>query len=134
MRSDDHLSTSVTATHAVNRIVTPMRRRLVLSIIDLNGLAVAADVSSGSATAHPGQRATGFVQVPAGVDVGTRVPVIVVNGRTSAARRKRWPVLLNSRRHGKFDHRRHGAKVKTRGRKGFVGVMLLDRHTSAACR
>jgi predicted deacylase len=57
-----------------------MHRLLVLSLIGLNGLAVAADVSSGTATAHPGQKATGFIQVPAGVDAATGIPVILVNG------------------------------------------------------
>ncbi len=34
----------------------------------------------GTATAQPGQRATGFIQVPAGVDAATDIPVIVING------------------------------------------------------
>src|SRR6266700_3224726 len=57
-----------------------MHRLFALSLIGLNGLAVAADLSSGTATAHPGQKATGFIQVPAGVDAATSIPVIVVNG------------------------------------------------------
>ncbi len=44
------------------------------------GTGWAADVTVGTATAKPGQRATGFIQVPAGVDAGTNIPVIVVNG------------------------------------------------------
>jgi predicted deacylase len=43
-------------------------------------LAHAADVSVGTATARPGQRATGFIQVPAGSDAAASIPVIVVNG------------------------------------------------------
>ena len=40
----------------------------------------AADVTIGTATAKSGQKATGFIQVPAGVDAGTNIPVIVING------------------------------------------------------
>src|SRR5580658_1836148 len=40
----------------------------------------AADLSVGTATARPGQKATGFIQVPAGVDAATNIPVIVING------------------------------------------------------
>lgn len=34
----------------------------------------------GTATAAPGQKATGYLEVPAGVDAGTNIPVVVVNG------------------------------------------------------
>jgi predicted deacylase len=40
----------------------------------------AADVTVGTATAHAGQKATGFIQVAAGVDAATSIPVIVING------------------------------------------------------
>jgi predicted deacylase len=40
----------------------------------------AADITVGTATAHTGQKATGFIQVPAGVDPATSIAVIVVNG------------------------------------------------------
>jgi predicted deacylase len=40
----------------------------------------AADFTVGSATARSGQKATGFIAVPAGVDAAARIPVIVVNG------------------------------------------------------
>jgi len=40
----------------------------------------AADVTVGTATARPGQKATGFLAVPAGVDAAVNIPVIVVNG------------------------------------------------------
>jgi predicted deacylase len=40
----------------------------------------AADFTVGSATAGSGQKATGYVAVPAGVDVAANIPVIVVNG------------------------------------------------------
>jgi predicted deacylase len=34
----------------------------------------------GTASASPGQKATGYLEVPSGVDAGTNVPVVVVNG------------------------------------------------------
>lgn len=40
----------------------------------------AADFTVGSATARSGQKATGYIAVPAGVDTGASIPVIVVNG------------------------------------------------------
>ncbi|HMD49452.1 MAG TPA: M14 family metallopeptidase, partial [Bryobacteraceae bacterium] len=43
-------------------------------------LASAADVTIGTANAHTGQRATGVIRVPAGVDAATEIPVIVING------------------------------------------------------
>src|ERR1700691_1774658 len=44
------------------------------------GTARAADFAVGTATAKPGQKATGFLQVPAGVDPATDIPVAVING------------------------------------------------------
>ena len=34
----------------------------------------------GTASAAPGQKAKGYIEVPAGVDAGTNIPVVVVNG------------------------------------------------------
>src|ERR1700722_10141057 len=54
-----------------------------MKIILLTGFVAAAwgaDVTVGTATAHAGQKATGFIQVAAGVDAGTNIPVIVING------------------------------------------------------
>ena len=51
--------------------------------------------SVGTATAAPGQKATGYLEVPAGVDAATQIPVIVINGE------KHGPVLaLVSGAHG----------------------------------
>src|ERR1700730_3489446 len=36
--------------------------------------------SVGAASAMPGQKATGYIEVPAGADAGTNIPVVVVNG------------------------------------------------------
>jgi len=49
----------------------------------LLGLALAgqgAEVTVGTATAAVGQKATGYIEVPAGVDAATSLPVIVING------------------------------------------------------
>src|SRR5438876_8248221 len=39
-----------------------------------------ATLTVGSASAGPGEKASGFIDVPKGVDDGTRIPVSVVNG------------------------------------------------------
>src|SRR6266852_6954648 len=49
-------------------------------LLSLNGLAGAQQVTVGTAAASPGQRATGVIAVPAGVDAATDIPVIVING------------------------------------------------------
>jgi uncharacterized protein len=46
----------------------------------------AADITVGTATAQSGEKATGFIQVPAGVDAATNIPVIVINGAKSGPR------------------------------------------------
>src|SRR5262249_29412669 len=43
--------------------------------------------SVGTATAAPGQKSTGYLEVPVGVDADTNIPVIIINGE------KRGPVL-----------------------------------------
>jgi hypothetical protein len=48
--------------------------------LGLAALGQAADVTVGTATARTGQRATGYIEVPAGVDAATNLPVIVING------------------------------------------------------
>src|SRR5216117_2788347 len=39
-----------------------------------------ASLTIGSATARPGQSASGFIDVPAGVDAATRIPITIVRG------------------------------------------------------
>ena len=57
--------------------------------------AQALSFSVGTATAAPGQKSTGYLEVPAGLDAATNIPVIVINGE------KRGPVLaLVSGAHG----------------------------------
>ncbi|MFY9531773.1 MAG: M14 family metallopeptidase [Candidatus Acidiferrales bacterium] len=63
-----------------------MRHRLRIAICATAGLfSLAAHAQKpkftvGTATAAPGQKATGFIEVPAGVDAATKIPVVVVNG------------------------------------------------------
>jgi hypothetical protein len=46
----------------------------------------AADVTVGTATAHVAERATGFIEVPAGSDAPTNIPVIVIQGAKAGPR------------------------------------------------
>jgi predicted deacylase len=55
-----------------------MRTLFVATLLPLLGQA--ADFTVGSATARPGQKATGYIAIAAGVDAATSIPVIVVNG------------------------------------------------------
>jgi uncharacterized protein len=55
-----------------------VRAILTASLLPL--LVGAADFTVGSATARSGQKATGYIAVPAGVDAAASIPVIVVNG------------------------------------------------------
>ena len=59
--------------------MTKICRSLIMLAL-LAAVACAADLTIGTATAHAGQRATGFIQVPAGADAAMRIPVIVING------------------------------------------------------
>jgi uncharacterized protein len=54
--------------------------RAILVGVSLPFLVTAADFTVGSAAARNGQKATGFIAVPAGVDAAASIPVIVVNG------------------------------------------------------
>jgi uncharacterized protein len=51
-----------------------------LAMLCLTVAGSGADLSVGTATARSGERATGFINVPAGVDAATNIPVIVING------------------------------------------------------
>src|ERR1700693_2973821 len=60
-------------------------RRIIFVILPVLSLslasaALAADLTVGTATARSGQKATGVLPVPAGVDAATNIPVIIVNG------------------------------------------------------
>jgi uncharacterized protein len=62
-------------------------RRLTFSLLLSFGLARAAEVTVGTASAQPGQKANGYIRVPAGTDAASDVPVTVINGT------RRGPVL-----------------------------------------
>ncbi|MGB2592412.1 MAG: M14 family metallopeptidase [Candidatus Acidiferrum sp.] len=51
-----------------------------LFLLPVSVLAQRAAFTVGTATAAPGQKANGYIEVPAGVDAGTNIPVVVVNG------------------------------------------------------
>src|SRR5690349_6035478 len=67
----------------------------IFLLLPLFAQAQALSFSVGTASAAPGQKSTGYLEVPAGVDAATSIPVIVINGE------KRGPVLaLVSGAHG----------------------------------
>jgi predicted deacylase len=67
----------------------------IFLLVPLFVQAQAPSFSVGTATAAPGQKSTGYLEVPVGIDAATNIPVIVINGE------KRGPVLaLVSGAHG----------------------------------
>jgi uncharacterized protein len=54
--------------------------REFLIAVALPFVAGATDFTVGSATAHNGQKANGYIAVPAGADAAASIPVVVVNG------------------------------------------------------
>src|SRR5215471_2861002 len=56
----------------------------------------AADVTFGTATARPGQRADGFLTVPTGADAATNLPVILIHGARPDLRRAWYRVRVDS--------------------------------------
>jgi uncharacterized protein len=56
---------------------------MTLALFSIALSARAATLSVGTATAAPGQKATGYLEVPAGSDPATRIPVVVVKGSRS---------------------------------------------------
>jgi uncharacterized protein len=68
---------------------------IILGFLPIFSSAQRSPFAVGSASAAPGQKATGHLEVPAGVDPGTNIPVVLVNGA------KPGPVLaLVSGAHG----------------------------------
>ena len=58
-------------------------RRCILSlaaILSLGAAGQAEDVTIGTAAAQSGQKATGYIEVPAGIDAATSLPVVVIHG------------------------------------------------------
>jgi predicted deacylase len=62
----------------MRRILQPLPNLALL--FALSGAGWAADLTVGTATARTGQKTTGFLPVPAGVDAAGSIPVIVING------------------------------------------------------
>jgi len=54
--------------------------RYIIGLAFSVALLPAADITVGTATAKTGQKSTGYIQVPAGVDAAAEIPVIVING------------------------------------------------------
>lgn len=52
----------------------------LIAILTLSLAASAQQLTVGTASAAPGQRADGYIEVPAGSDAGTRIPVVVMHG------------------------------------------------------
>ncbi|HEY1467983.1 MAG TPA: M14 family metallopeptidase [Candidatus Acidoferrum sp.] len=53
---------------------------LILAYLPISASAQRSPFAVGTASAAPGQKATGYLEVPAGIDSGTNIPVVVVNG------------------------------------------------------
>src|SRR5438309_6473752 len=53
---------------------------IILALLPFFAAAQRTPFAVGTASAAPGQKATGYLEVPAGVDAGTNIPVVVVNG------------------------------------------------------
>jgi predicted deacylase len=53
---------------------------IILAFLPHFSSAQRAPFAVGTASAAPGEKATGYLEVPAGVDAGTNIPVVVVNG------------------------------------------------------
>lgn len=61
--------------------MTSRRYFAVVTVLAFSPTLLAAQAFRvGTASATPGQKATGYLEVPAGVDAGTNIPVVVVNG------------------------------------------------------
>src|SRR5712664_1497426 len=56
-----------------------------LSLLPLSTGAQQPSFTVGTATAERGQKATGFIEVPVGVDAGTQIPVVIVRGAKPGA-------------------------------------------------
>jgi predicted deacylase len=53
---------------------------LLAAIVSIPVCAQQSSFTVGTATAAPGQKATGFIEVPAGVDAATSIPVVILRG------------------------------------------------------
>jgi len=53
---------------------------LLLALCSITALAQQSSFTVGTATAAAGQKSTGYIEVPAGADAATGIPVVVVRG------------------------------------------------------
>src|SRR5690349_13413936 len=53
---------------------------LLLALCSITALSQQSSFTVGTATAAAGQKVTGYIEVPAGVDAATGIPVVVVRG------------------------------------------------------
>jgi predicted deacylase len=116
-----------------------MRKRLMILLVCAGCLAGAARAQRagfvvGTITAAPGTRASGFLEVPKGMDAGTRIPVTVIHGS------KPGPVLaLVAGTHG-YEYspilalQRFPAKVDPRELAGTVIVVHIANMPSFLAR
>lgn len=62
-------------------LVRTVASSAILLLFPLFAPAQASPFSVGTATAAPSQKATGYLEVPAGIDAATNIPVVVINGK-----------------------------------------------------
>lgn len=65
----------------LDHVLSPVPYPLSPSPVFLTTLIIAQAVTIGSVTARPGEKASGFLDVPAGVDSATRIPISILRGR-----------------------------------------------------
>lgn len=63
-----------------SRIALPSVALLLAAILCVSARAQQSTFTVGTATAAPGQKVTGFIEVPTGVDAATSIPVVIVRG------------------------------------------------------
>lgn len=57
-----------------------LRLAIALALVVTTPLAAREPLTVGAATARPGSKTSGWIEVPAGLDAGTRIPISVVHG------------------------------------------------------
>jgi uncharacterized protein len=62
------------------RFLRPILSSITLTLFLFVAAHTQSSFTVGTASAAPGQKATGYLEVPAGVDPATNIPVVVING------------------------------------------------------
>jgi predicted deacylase len=65
------------------RFLRPILSSITLTLFLFVAAHAQSSFTVGTASAAPGQKATGYLEVPAGVDAATNIPVVVINGAKS---------------------------------------------------